>query len=158
MAAVHDAIQVDLDKAAPARRFGVPEQRQFRRITVRTAVSGVVDQDFDRPQRLHTGGKRGMDCGQIGHICDHGFGAYAKRADLFGDGQRALGIKIVDDDTPRAVARQSQRDRPTHALAGAGNERDAPFEIEHGLVVHGVSFSILRNAAASGAPGHPEIR
>src|SRR3546814_4526437 len=51
MTAVHDAVQVGAEIAAPFLRVGFPEQRRGTHVRVRSGVAGVVDQQRDGAER-----------------------------------------------------------------------------------------------------------
>src|SRR3546814_15042158 len=85
MTAVHDAVQVGVEIAAPFLRVGFPEQRRGTHVRVRSGVAGVVDQQRDGAERCLGLFERGFHRSVVADIRLHRFGLDAECADFVGD-------------------------------------------------------------------------
>ena len=94
-------------------------------------VAGVVDQDADRAELGLGLGDHGLDVAWSETSACSGNSLAAGGADLLRHGLGALQHIVVDDHAAAALCgRQMQGDLPPDALAGAGDQGDAPAQIE----------------------------
>ena len=93
-------------------------------------VAGIVDDDVEPAEGVGCSSHEAVGKARLGDAAVDRDGIATRRPDLVGNGVTRRGIKIVDDDA-RALAGELERNGPSDAAPGSGDQRDLSFEFGH---------------------------